>query len=143
MARSSSTDTSGVKMSQEVVVHELGAGFLVGNGKELTPEMEVAAKEMAQHQIDKMYTMLDGLKDIIYVEPFTLKEGPITDFLHRFKNYGFYGRIASPTYDSLEEHFKCYRRHIPNQLTREFIWELIEELHLQEEREREDGMEED
>ena len=130
-------------MSQEAVVHELGTGFLVGNGRELTPEMEVAAKEMAQHQIDKMHLMLNGLKDIIYVEPFTIKEGPISDFLHRFKNYGFYGRIASPTYDSLKEHFRCVHRHIPRQLTKEFIWELIDELHQQEQEALEDGLEED
>lgn len=128
-------------MSNEAVVHELGTGFLVGNGKELTPEMHDSAHQMVQHQIDKMYTMLDGLKDIIYVEPFTLKDGPVTDFLSRFKSYGFYGRIASPTYDSLKEHFKCHRRHIPAHLTKEFIWELIEELHQQEMEEANDGLE--
>lgn len=127
-------------MSNEAVVHELGIGFLTA-GPKLTPEIQDMAQEMAQFQIDKMYTMLDGLKDIIYVEPFTIKPAPVVDRLRRTQVFGFCGRIASPTYDRLQEHFKCHRRHIPNQLTKEFIWELIEELHQQEKEDANDGLE--
>ena len=76
--------------------------------------------------------VLEICGDAEIVENFRIVEGPSVDPLNRFKPLGFYGRFASANYDKLAAHFACHKEHVPDDLTMDFITQMIGRYVLQE-----------
>ena len=103
-------------------VIELGNAVMLS--RRIGVGIDQIAKDVLNHDIDKTKEMLDNLKDMHYVEECHIIEGPSVDKLQRFRSLGWYGKISSPGYTKLQEHFKCRQEHIPYKITWKFIWRM-------------------
>lgn len=91
-----------------------------------------AATTMLGNQTQEIREVLEICGDAEIVENFRIVEGPNVDVLNRFKPLGFYGRFASANYDKLAAHFACRKEHVPDDLTMDFITQMIGRYALQE-----------
>lgn len=91
-----------------------------------------AATSMMDRHTKEIREVLDICGDAEIVENFRIIEGPNVDALMRFKPLGLYGRFASANYDKLAAHFSCHKEHVPDDLTMEFITQMIGRYALQE-----------
>ena len=101
---------------------------------QIDPHVLEAATAMMDRQTQELRDVLDICGDAEIIDNFKIIEGPNVDPLMRFKPLGWYGKFASPNYEKLEAHFKCKSRHIPPDITLEFINQMIEEYAQQQRR---------
>lgn len=110
-----------------VTVHEYGN--VVMTSMTMSGQVSDAVMEAVESLIDKhtqeIREVLDICGDAEIIENFHLVEGPVVDVLGRFKPLGFYGRFASANYDKLQAHFACRKPHEPDEITLEYIQQII------------------
>ena len=112
-------------MAREVfTIHEFGNTVsFSGAGKDIADY----AKGIITEDYKKVDDALNYIVDFKWVAPPEVVEGPRTDYLDRFRNYGWYARGGSVGYDALKKHFACHKRHIPYTITMDFINQMIRE----------------
>ena len=111
-----------------VTVHEYG-NMVMTSTTGMTGQLPDGIMEAATSLIDR-YTqeireVLDICGDAEIIDNFHIVEGPVVDVLGRFKPLGFYGRFASANYDKLQAHFTCRKPHEPDEITLEYIQQII------------------
>ena len=104
------------------IVREFGNAIRAGHGATLNDPI---IKDILEKDMNKTKKLLSYLRHVTYIEEFHTLEGPTTDYLIRYKNFAWYGQVASPGYDAFEEHFKCHKEHIPEHPTLEYIQKMI------------------
>jgi hypothetical protein len=117
-----------------VTIHEYGNVVMTAPLRDGVVPSNVleAATTMLGNQTQEIREVLEICGDAEIVENFRIVEGPNVDVLKRFKPLGFYGRFASANYDKLAAHFSCRKEHVPDDLTMEFITQMIGRYVLQE-----------
>ena len=109
-------------VTQVGIVREFGMPFLATFNSTLDSP---AIKNLLEKSMDETRELFNHLKVVKYVEEFHTVEGPVTDIRARFRNFGWYGRVASPGYDAFEEHFRCHKEHTPKFPTLKYIRRMI------------------
>ena len=110
-----------------VTVHEYGNVVMTSatmNGQVSDAVMDAVASLIDRHT-QKIREVLDICGDAEIIDNFHLVEGPTVDVLGRFKPLGFYGRFASANYDKLQAHFTCRKPHEPDEITLDYIQQII------------------
>lgn len=123
-----------VDNQSKIKIHEYGSNMLVSALREDQIPINVmdAATYMMNNQTEKLREVLEICGDAEIVEDFHIVEGPRVDVFNRFKPLGFYGRFASANYDKLTAHFACHKEHVPDEITMDFINQMIGRYVLQE-----------
>ena len=117
-----------------VTIREYGSVLMTSpllNGSIPSGVME-AASAMIESQTKEIREVLDICGDAEIVDTFRIIEGPNVDPLMRFKPLGLYGRFASANYDKLQAHFACHKEHVPDDITLDFINQMIGRYAAQE-----------
>lgn len=89
------------------------------------------AEKMFRSNMDEINEILRICGDAYIIEDFRLVDVPATDTLLRWKNIGWFGKFASPNYDKLQAHFRCRTPHQPEEITLDYINEIIKRYALQ------------
>ena len=108
--------------TQVGIVREFGNVIRAGHGATLNDPI---IADILEKDMNKTKRLLSYLKVVKYLEEFHTLEGPPTDYLLRYKHFGWYGVVAAPGYDAFEEHFKCHKEHTPTYPTLEYIQKMI------------------
>lgn len=113
-------------------VHEFGNGLMLSYGA--SEDVENVAKDMANREAEKLLDDLKWIKDLQVVqEPEIVFVN--SDMLNRFRMIGWRFKVASEGYEHLKKHFACRVRHVPQEITLEFINQMIQE-YAQQQREK-------
>lgn len=120
--------------SDKIPIHEYGSNMMISllRGEEIPSNVMDAATSMIDNQTRTIRELLDICGDAEIVEDFHVVEGPIIDPLMRFKPLGFYGRFASANFDKFAAYFACRKEHVPDEITLDFINQMIGRYALQE-----------
>lgn len=112
----------------KLTVREYGSAVMVT--KEMMDQAAFDPMELITQALTRQRAELDEVLaicgDAEIVNPFEIKKGPAPDVMRRFHSYGWYMSFTSKNYETMKKHFECKRRHIPNEITLEFINEMIE-----------------
>ena len=118
-----------------VKVHEYGNVIMTSTGRTdgvITDDIRAALASLIEKHTQEIREVLDICGDAEILTPFDLVEGPNVDPLMRFKPMGFYGRFSSANYDKLQAHFACHKEHVPDDITLDFINQMIGRYAAQE-----------
>lgn len=115
-------------MSDDLLtVREYGNAMWVGTSvlnSAYNPMADITA--LFKRQNDELEEVLAICGDAVDVNPFAVVEGPRPDIMGIHRSIGWHRSFRSKNYDTLKEHFRCRREHVPDRITLEWLDIMIQ-----------------